>query len=125
MICNRFDTVVVPFPFLERPVVKVRPAVVVSVPDFNADNGHTVLAMITTGAGSSWPSDSPIIDLDRAGLRHASRVRMKLFTLPNGLIERAIGNLSDVDGQALTARLEHHAFGLKRFAPKSDLIKML
>lgn len=101
MICSPGDTVVVPFPFLERPVVKVRPAVVISASAFNRRNGHTILSMITTGAGSSWPGDIPIADIDAAGLSHRSVIRPKTFTLPNALLRRSIGQLSQQDAQTL------------------------
>ncbi|MGE0844671.1 MAG: type II toxin-antitoxin system PemK/MazF family toxin [Flavobacteriaceae bacterium] len=101
MICERWDVVVVPFPFLERPVAKSRPALVQSSARFNEENGHTILAMITTGAGSSWPSDHEIAELKETGLRHRSLVRWKLFTLPNELVSRTIGSLSRADRAAV------------------------
>ena len=48
MICERYETIVVPFPFSEIPVLKRRPAVVLSGKKFNDDNNATVVAMITT-----------------------------------------------------------------------------
>lgn len=97
MICEAGDTVVVPFPFTDLPVTKRRPALVLSSQSFNAGHGHSVLAMITTAAGSNWPSDVDIADLDAAGIQHASYVRFKLFTLPNNLIIRRLGALSPSD----------------------------
>ena len=44
MICNRWDVVVVPFPFIDKPADKKRPAVVLSSLDFN-QGGYTVMAM--------------------------------------------------------------------------------
>ena len=105
MICNRFDVVIVPFPFLERPVTKVRPALVLSASVFNNENGHTILAMITTGAESSWPADFRLQDLQSAGLRHASLVRWKLFTLPNTMLQQVIGQLSERDETHINAAL--------------------
>lgn len=94
------DIVVVPFPFLELPVAKRRPALVLSATTFNDANDHSVLAMITTAARSAWPSDLPIADLAAAGLQRTSVVRWKLFTLPNGLIERRLGRLGEADRSA-------------------------
>lgn len=48
MICDRYDIIVVPFPFADVPVLKRRPAVVLSGAVFNATNGASVVAMITT-----------------------------------------------------------------------------
>ncbi len=101
VICEFGAVVVVPFPFVDRPIAKRRPALVLSTKDFNAENSHSVLAMITTAAGSTWPSDIEITDGSSAGLAHRSVVRWKLFTLPNQLIVRAIGMLGSKDRGAV------------------------
>ena len=66
--------------------------------------------MITTAAGSSWISDTPLTDLVSAGLRAPCVVRLKLFTLENGLLERRLGALGPTDlnavRQALSTALE-------------------
>ncbi len=94
MICEAGDIVVVPFPFTDMPVSKVRPALVISSVRSNEDEGDTLLAMITTASGGERPGDTPLQDLDEAGLRMSCVVRMKLFTLDNRLIARRIGRLS-------------------------------
>jgi mRNA interferase MazF len=62
--------------------------------------------MITTGAGSTWPSDVEIGDRSAAGLLHKCFVRWKAFTLPNEAILQRIGRLSEPDLAAIrdTAR---------------------
>ena len=112
MICERGDVVVVPFPFLERPVIKRRPALVSSTQAFNESNRHSIFAMITTGTHSSWPSDMPIEDGASTGLDHASIVRMKFFTLPNDFIVRQLGTLSRQDTDALNI-LTGNIFGVR------------
>lgn len=97
MISDRYDTVVVPFPFDDAPVTKWRPALVLSGRTFNADNANTVFAMITTAKKSNWPSDVPIVDLSGAGLRVPCVIRWRLRTLPNELIARRLGRLSGRD----------------------------
>ena len=84
--CERFDVVVVPFPFVDAPQAKPRPALVLSTRAFNAANGHTVLAMITRGAATRWPSDHRIVDLAPTGLKVESVVRWKVFTLDNRIV---------------------------------------
>jgi mRNA-degrading endonuclease toxin of MazEF toxin-antitoxin module len=105
MICDSFDVVVVPFPFVDSPERKSRPALVLSTAVFNRANRHTVLAMITRAAHTRWPSDHAIIGLSTAGLRHASVVRWKLFTLDNRLIGRHLGSLEPKDRAGCAARL--------------------
>lgn len=97
MICDRFDTIVVPFPFSDVTVLKRRPAVVLSNQRFNADNAATLVGMITTAKASVWPSDHPIRDLVAAGLSHPCIVRWRLATIPNTLIQRKLGRLAAID----------------------------
>ena len=107
MAFDRWDVVVVPFPFTDRPVRRRRPAVVVSQRGpLGAVVGHSVLAMITSAGHVSWPLDVPVRDLAAAGLPAPSVVRLKLFTLDDRLVERAAGALAPEDAadvsQALT-----------------------
>jgi mRNA interferase MazF len=97
-IYNRFDVVVVPFPFTDSSITKRRPALVISETSvFNAPMAMSVMAMITTATHKSWALDVSISDLASAGLNNLSIVRMKLFTLDNALIVRQIGHLAQVD----------------------------
>jgi mRNA interferase MazF len=97
VICERFDTIVVPFPFSDVPVLKRRPAIVLSNARFNRDNAATLVGMITTAKASIWPSDHSIMDLNAAGLHHPCIVRWRLATIPNNLIQRQLGRLAAVD----------------------------
>jgi mRNA interferase MazF len=101
MICDHWQIAAVPFPFMERPAVKRRPALVVSNRNFNSSNDHTIMAMITTAKLERWPSDYTITNPGEAGLQTNCYVRWKVFTLPNSLIVRVIGELSDEDREAL------------------------
>jgi mRNA interferase MazF len=56
--------------------------------------------MITDARNPGWPSDVAIRDLAGAGLRLASVVRCKVFTLDSRLILARIGTLSDADRRA-------------------------
>jgi mRNA interferase MazF len=92
-----YDVVVVPFPFTERPIMKRRPALVISSKSFNAGHDQVVLAMITAARRSTWASDVVIEEWAAAGLAVACRVRLKLFTLPQNLVERRAGMLAPAD----------------------------
>ena len=107
MICDRWDVVVVPFPFSDKAAEKRRPALVLSNKTFNA-SGHTVLAMITTRSHHPWPGDCNVEEHDDAGLPLPCLVRLKLFTLDNRVILRRIGRLSDADRKRVEANLENH-----------------
>ena len=92
--------VVVPFPFVDAPVAKPRPALVLSGSTFNEENGHTVLAMVTTARSTSWPSDIPITDTASPGSMPPRWSGFKLFTLDNRIVQRRIGTLGGPDSLA-------------------------
>ena len=107
MICEPWNVVVVPFPFVEKAGTKRRPALVLSKTSFN-QGGNTVLAMITTRAHQPWPGDTPIVRIDEAGLNVSCIVRLKLFTLDNRLIAGRIGHLSSLDQEKTAQQLHLH-----------------
>ncbi len=104
---ERFDIVVVPFPFTDAATTKRRPALVISnAKAFNLPAGHSVMAMITSAGNAAWPLDVEITDRNAAGLTAASLVRMKLFTLDNRFILRRAGQLATADRKAVTGALK-------------------
>jgi mRNA interferase MazF len=117
MICDSWDVVVTPFPFTEGPNAKRRPALVLSPEAFN-QCGYTLLAMITTADQSHWPGDAEI-QHEKAGLKHACVVRMKLFTLDSRLIIRKVGNLADADRTRVAKSLALCLPAIKKNAPES------
>ena len=104
-IFEQYEIVVVPFPFVDFPRSKPRPALILSVGPFNRQNGHTLLAMITTAGHTRWPSDYSIQDLRPTGLKAACVVRWKLFTLDKRALHRRIGHLGAPDAQGCRAAL--------------------
>lgn len=106
MIFNLFDIVVVPFPFIDKPASKKRPALVLSNIDFNTA-GYSILSMITTKQKPTWPGDTQITDIAACGLRNPCLVRLKLFTLDNRLILRKIGRLGETDSFQVTNHLRN------------------
>jgi mRNA interferase MazF len=68
VICDRWDVVVVPFPFVDKAGTKRRPALGLSQRPFN-EFGHTILAMITSKMHTPWPGDCDISDTGAVGLR--------------------------------------------------------
>lgn len=101
MICRFGDVLVVRFPFTDLSIAKPRPAVAISTEAFSTAHDQTILAMVTTGAGSTWPTDVLIEDLPAAGLKHQSLVRWKLFTLTNDQLTVRIGHLAPPDRNRL------------------------
>lgn len=96
------DIVTVPFPFIDRPIQKRRPALVLSGTQFVESHGVVVLCMITSARRSRWGSDIMLIDWSKAGLRSESIVRWKLFTLDEALVIERRGALSARDREAVS-----------------------
>ncbi|MFM8454234.1 MAG: type II toxin-antitoxin system PemK/MazF family toxin, partial [Gammaproteobacteria bacterium] len=101
MIYEAFDVVTVPFPFTDQEKAKKRPALVLSNAVFNQENNHLILAMITSSGREAWHGDLKISNLEQAGLRKASVIRLKLFTLDSRLIIQKIGTLDSKEANLL------------------------
>jgi len=97
------EVVIVPFPFIDKPVQKVRPALVLSNNSNGENNNHLVLAMITSAKRSRWKSDVILRDWQAAGLRAESLVRWKIFTIESELILEKRGSLNVNDFEAVKA----------------------
>jgi mRNA interferase MazF len=106
MICEQFDVVVVPFPFSDLPQSKKRKALVISSKKFNHANGNSVLLMITSAMSSEWLFDVKVSDLKSAGLNKDCVVRMKSFTLDNGLFLDRSGHLALKDASRVVDALK-------------------
>ena len=110
---NQFEVVTVPFPFMETAGSKLRPALILSdAQAFNVPMQKALLAMITTSNRFPWSLDISIDDLQGAGLRSPSIIRMKLFTLEDRSIVRQIGTLSKGDCNKVEMALIR-LFGMK------------
>ena len=91
------DVVIVPFPFIDRPIQKLRPALVLSNKPDGFKDKHLVLAMITSAKRSRWKSDVVLKDWEHAGLKAESIVRWKIFTIEAVFVQKFRGGLSSAD----------------------------
>ena len=105
VIYKQYQVVVVPFPFSEKFYSKKRPAVILADELYNPSNQNLILAMITT-AKKSLQSDLKLIDLDISGFLKPCSVRLKIFTLPQTLIDRTLGVLGSLDQKNLKIQLK-------------------
>src|SRR5690242_11202250 len=95
--------VLVPFPFDDLSVSKVRPAVCLT--DEIRPYGHVVLAFITSQVSN--PSSSDLVinandgDFGATGLKVSSTIRLhRLMTVSKSLIRRQLGRLSTAQATA-------------------------
>jgi mRNA-degrading endonuclease toxin of MazEF toxin-antitoxin module len=96
------DIVDVPFPFIDTPQKKLRPALVLSEPCFQQSSGACVLMMVTSAERSRWETDIVLEDWRLAGLRKASILRWKIFTIDEQLLVTRRGVLSERDQNKVT-----------------------
>jgi mRNA interferase MazF len=96
MAYQKGDVVLVPFPFTDLSAAKTRPAVVVSVDDFERATGNVTVAMITSTAQHT-SYDCALMDWQQAHLIFPSWMRAKLATLSVALVRYRPGRLSKRD----------------------------
>jgi mRNA interferase MazF len=104
MAFQRGDVVLIPFPFTELSAKRVRPAIVVSVPEYEQNTGDIIVAQVTSRQ-HSLPTDYALQDWQFAGLLRPSVVRVKLATINAALVQFRTGRLSDRDLEEVDKRL--------------------
>lgn len=105
MTYNPGDVVDVPFPFIDTPGKKLRPALVLSGTRFSQSTGAFVLMMVTSAERSHWETDIELDDWKSAGLRKSSILRWKIFTLDEQLIVSRRGTLTEKDQLKVSASI--------------------
>ena len=90
------DVVLIPFPFTDLTTIKTRPAVVISINEFEKETGDFTVAMITS-VPHSTPYDCELKDWQTANLLSPSWVRAKLVTLDPKLVRYKPGRLTESD----------------------------
>ncbi|MFA0750838.1 MAG: hypothetical protein SLRJCFUN_001241 [Candidatus Fervidibacter sp.] len=104
MAFQRGDVVLIPFPFTDLSAKRVRPAVVVSIPEYEQNTGDIIVAQVTSRQ-HSLPTDYALQDWQFAGLLKPSVVRVKLATINASLVQFRTGRLSDRDLEEVDKRL--------------------
>jgi mRNA interferase MazF len=104
MAFQRGDVVLIPFPFTDLSAKRVRPAIVVSVPEYEQNTGDIIVAQVTSRQ-HSLPTDYALQDWQFAGLLRPSVVRVKLATINAALVQFRTGRLSDRDLEEVNKRL--------------------
>lgn len=100
-----YCVIAVPFPFVERDIVKRRPALVVSAPSIARRHGLAWVLMITSARNAPWEGDIPIDDLALAGLRKPLVIRPpKIAAIDVARAER-IGSVTDAMARRVGAAL--------------------
>lgn len=93
---NKWDVVLLSFPFTDLSATKVRPAVVVSPDNYNQTSQDVVVVLVTTNTSRRGAFDLLLEkshpEFLQTGLRYDSAIRIdKVFTLNRRLIVKALG----------------------------------
>lgn len=95
--CNPGDVVLVNFRYTDRPQVKKRPAVVLSVPQYQLSRLDAVMVGVTTKLGRNYFGDCPILDWQAAGLPKPSIAKGVIQTISQDTVDRRLGALTSDD----------------------------
>lgn len=108
---ERGDIVAAPYPYVEHPVVRRRPALVIST-DLGPDGEIVWVLMITSAANQRWPGDVVIEAAPGlSGLHAPSVVRTEKVATIEAESAKRVGRLAGADLAAVHKRLGI-AFGL-------------
>jgi mRNA interferase MazF len=103
---RRGDVVLVPFPFSDLSLTKVRPAVVVSGSQYHATEPDLILSALTSNIKSATASlDYVLADWQLAGLRFPSALKPVLTTLDPTRVVHRVGALTSSDLAEIDRRL--------------------
>ena len=110
---NKWDVVLLAFPFTDLSTIKVRPAVVISPNDDNSTLEDGVFLLITSNTTRTSAHDLLVptthTEYPATGLVKESAIRIdKIFTLRKSLVRRTLGTLGPVLQQEVAARLKQY-----------------
>lgn len=102
---EKWDVVLVSFPFSDFTAAKRRPVVVISPTDFNTANDPTILFVTSRVDSARRPGDYELLEWRKAGFPKPSLVRMKFATVHRTVIIKKFGNLAAEDRNAIEQNL--------------------
>ncbi len=101
------DVILVPFPFTDQTTTKKRPSVVVSSNDYQRQRSDLILIAVTSQANPATSfAEMTITEWKAAGLLKPSIIKPVLTTIDKMLIIKKLGELQEVDIQALDNLLQ-------------------
>lgn len=91
------DVVLVPFVFADSDDSKSRPAIIVSVSEYEVARGDSIMMAISSRIDAPRFGDYVLGDWQAAGLPRPSLAKGVIRTINRRLIARNIGSISDAD----------------------------
>jgi mRNA interferase MazF len=99
---NFGDVVLVPFPFTDQTTTKKRPAVIVSSSNYQRDRSDLIMIAVTSQMNPATSfGEITISDWQAAGFIKPSIIKSVMTTISKGLVIKKLGQLEEVDRQAL------------------------
>lgn len=100
-----YDIVAAPFPYVERPITKRRPCLVVGDPD---DANIVWVMMITSTKNDAWKNDIDIPETEESGLKAKSVIRTAKIATVESNILKYVGRLDEETQCKVRKKLEMH-----------------
>lgn len=111
---NKYDIVVLQFPFSSQEKLKARPAVIISSESFNNSKRDDLMVLaISSSFENKLSFETEIINWQSAGLLKPSLFKAAIATIEKGLVIQKLGTLEEIDQQALT-KLLNQILALKK-----------
>ncbi len=93
---DKWEVVLVPFPFTDLSQTKRRPAVILSSMEYNG-RGDAIIGFLTSNlSGSELPGDFVLTEPGIAGLPLPTKFRLKLATIDLSIVVKRLGTLSEL-----------------------------
>jgi mRNA interferase MazF len=99
-----WQIVAVPFPYVERPIQRRRPTLVIAA-ELGASKDLLWVLMITAAANRRWPGDVVIDDYGAAGLPIPSVVRTAKIATISATVAEGLGGLPEANVAEVAAVL--------------------
>ena len=106
MTYDRWDIVLLPFPFTNLKTTKKRPALVISPKEYNSGPDLLVMFVTSNLKAKSKMDDYIISEWEEAGLPKPSMTRMKFATIDKTFAIKKIAELTKADQTGLKKKLE-------------------
>ncbi len=104
---NKYDILVVKFPFVGSKTYKARPAVVISSDFYHANNRGTIIVLaISSQIATKLPFEIEISYWKEAGLLKPSIFKSNIITISNDQVIRKLGRLHEHDIKNLNLLLD-------------------
>ncbi len=102
---NKWDIVLVPFPFTDLKTTKKRPALVISPDNYNKGYDLVILFITSQMDSPRREGDYHILEWKKCGLPKPSMIRMKFATIHKSIVLRSLGKLTKQDAKGLIKNL--------------------